>query len=192
MTGIHPLHIVALWWLVFLVVWSVASLNVRRTKRLEDRRSRSRFTALTAIGSLLLAFPRARFLSPLRFSWSPWLPWVGAAMVTVGILFAFWARFTLGRNWSGRVTLKEGHELIQTGPYALARHPIYTGLDLALWGTALAEGTVAALVGAACLAYAFSLRMKLEEQWMVEEFGERYQEYRKRVPGLVPWLGRRG
>jgi len=95
---------------------------------------------------------------------------------------------TLGRNWSASVVLKHGQELISTGPYALVRHPIYTGLLVALTGTALYNGRWRALLGLACFAISFWLKARSEEDLLEGEFGEQYRSYRARTPMLIPSL----
>ena len=94
------------------------------------------------------------------------------AMVAAGLGFAALARVWLGRNWSAMVTLKQDHELIRSGPYAYVRHPIYTGLLLALLGTALAVGTGSALAGFAVMIVAFVRKLTIEERFMADEFGD--------------------
>jgi len=101
---------------------------------------------------------------------------------------AAWARRYLGTNWSSTVTIKEGHELVTAGPYAIVRHPIYTGLILAFVGTALAIGEWRAVLAAVLGVIAFWRKLSLEERWMREQFGERYQAYSRRVPALIPFV----
>jgi protein-S-isoprenylcysteine O-methyltransferase Ste14 len=98
-----------------------------------------------------------------------------------------WARVYIGRNWSGTVTLKEGHELIRSGPYALVRHPIYTGLLLAFTGTAIACGDPAAVIGLALVLASFLYKLRIEEGFMRAVFPEQYASYAARVPALVPF-----
>ena len=121
-------------------------LDCRGAKRQAERRreslvSRLIIIVLTALVAVLLAFrgepvfASARFLPQTMIAY-----WIGLFMVVVGLAFAVWARRHPGRNWSGMVTVKEDHELIRTGPYAMVRHPIYTGLLFAILGTAVAIG----------------------------------------------------
>jgi protein-S-isoprenylcysteine O-methyltransferase Ste14 len=112
-----------------------------------------------------------------------------AAVTLAGILFTWWARIHIGRLWSGSITRKENHHIVDTGPYALVRHPIYTGLILALLATAAAQATVPALAGAALLSIGFWLKARAEERFLTAELGaDAYDDYRRRVPMLVPWL----
>jgi protein-S-isoprenylcysteine O-methyltransferase Ste14 len=94
----------------------------------------------------------------------------------------------LGTNWSRRVTVKADHELIVSGPYALTRHPIYTGILLGVAGTALAIGEWRCMAAFFLLLVAFLLKMRVEEQLMMLTFPATYPEYRRRVKALVPWL----
>jgi protein-S-isoprenylcysteine O-methyltransferase Ste14 len=98
-----------------------------------------------------------------------------------------WARVHLGRNWSGNVTVKEGHELIHTGPYRYVRHPIYTGILTGAIGTAICSGTLRAALGLTVLAAAFIVKLRAEERFMRETFPGQYQKYCEEVPALVPF-----
>jgi protein-S-isoprenylcysteine O-methyltransferase Ste14 len=109
-------------------------------------------------------------------------------MVAAGLAFSVWARVYLGRNWSASVTVKQDHELVQSGPYRLVRHPIYTGLLLALLGTAVARGDAQGFVAVAIAVAAIWRKLRLEERWMQETFGETYAHYRAHVPALIPHL----
>ncbi len=112
----------------------------------------------------------------------------GFILTLAGVLFACWARLTLGANWSGRPSVKAGHELIVKGPYALARHPIYTGLLLAVAGTALAVGEWRAVLGFLLILTAFVTKIRQEERLMMQTFPDAYPAYRQRVKALVPGL----
>ncbi len=114
--------------------------------------------------------------------------WIAAAVTAAGLLFSVWARAHLGRNWSGSVTIKADHELITTGPYRLARHPIYTGLLLAFAGTALIVAEWRAVLAFVIAFLALWRKLKLEERWMREQFGAAYDDYARRVAALVPFL----
>ena len=112
-----------------------------------------------------------------------------AALTTVGCLFTWWARIHLGRFWSGAITRKEGHRVVDTGPYRLVRHPIYTGLIGAMTATGIAIGTATALLGAALIAFGFWQKARMEEGFLTNELGvDAYGPYCQRVPMLVPFL----
>jgi protein-S-isoprenylcysteine O-methyltransferase Ste14 len=119
---------------------------------------------------------------------SPAIGWSGAALVAAGLAFAVWARIHLGANWSGIVTVKRGHELVTSGPYALVRHPIYTGLVLAFAGSAIALGEARGVLAVALVVASLWRKLRLEERWMAEQFGAEYERYRDRVRALVPFV----
>jgi protein-S-isoprenylcysteine O-methyltransferase Ste14 len=121
------------------------------------------------------------------FAWAPWEFWAAALITTLGLLFTVWARIHLGRNWSGTVTIKRDHELIASGPYAIVRHPIYTGLIVAFIGSAMARGEWCSVLAVFIAWAALWRKLRLEERWMVERFGEQYIAYSRRVPALVPF-----
>ena len=110
----------------------------------------------------------------------------GLALTILGCLFAIWARLTLGSNWSGIPNVKSEHELIVRGPYRLVRHPIYTGLLLALAGTAIADGRSGGLGVLFAAAASFAVKMRQEEQLMMQTFPQDYPDYRRRVKALIP------
>ena len=115
------------------------------------------------------------------------LSWTGLALTVAGILFAAWARFYLGGNWSLSVTVKQGHTLIRGGPYAAVRHPIYSGLSLAVLGTALAVGEFRGLVAVGLVVFGFRHKSLMEERFMREEFGAGYERYCREVKALIPF-----
>ncbi|WP_233489525.1 methyltransferase family protein [Solidesulfovibrio fructosivorans] len=114
--------------------------------------------------------------------------WIGIGLTALGLLFAAWARHCLGANWSGVVSIQSGHELVRTGPYALVRHPIYTGLLTAFAGSALTLGQWRGVAAVALAILALWRKLALEERWLIEEFGEPYKAYRRRVRAVIPFL----
>jgi protein-S-isoprenylcysteine O-methyltransferase Ste14 len=116
------------------------------------------------------------------------LDWAITGLVAIGFAFTWWARFTLGGFWSGSITRKEGHHVIDTGPYAVVRHPIYTGLLLATLATALEIGTLSAVIGAGLVTFGYWLKAGFEERFLAEQLGEAaYADYRRRIPMLTPF-----
>jgi protein-S-isoprenylcysteine O-methyltransferase Ste14 len=103
------------------------------------------------------------------------------------MLFSVWARVHLGGNWSGIVTIKHDHELIASGPYAIVRHPIYTGLLVAFIGSAMARGEWRGVLAVLIAWVALWRKLRLEERWMGERFGQQYEAYCRRVPALLPF-----
>ncbi|MGY5810599.1 methyltransferase family protein [Rhizobium sp. LEGMi198b] len=177
-------------WGIWAVIWFVASFRVKKTTRSEDPLSRLSNTAPIWIGAFLLAAPPS-WLGLLSFRLLPQdliYYGIGAALTVIGLAFAVWARYHLGRNWSGVITVKEDHALIRTGPYAIVRHPIYSGLLLAVIGSAITRGHIGAMLAIACMLYAVLRRVRIEERWMSETFGQAYTDYKAETPALVPFV----
>jgi protein-S-isoprenylcysteine O-methyltransferase Ste14 len=114
---------------------------------------------------------------------------IGAALALAGVGFAIWARLTLGHYWSGLVmTVREGHQLVQTGPYAIVRHPIYTGMLAAILGTTLTLGTLASWLAVPAGLAGILIRVEVEERLMAAEFGPAHAVYRARTKKLIPFV----
>lgn len=180
-------------WLSWAAYWALSARRVKATARKEPTVSRLLHVVPLALAIVLLSAPRVPFplLNDRLLAWAPWQFWVGAMAVAIGLLFTVWGRVHLGTNWSGIVTLKQGHELVTSGPYAIVRHPIYTGLLLALVGSAMARaewrGVIAVLLALAAL----WRKLRFEERWMRERFDGQYEAYARRVPALVPFWPKR-
>src|SRR5437879_2025433 len=175
-------------WVAFVIVWAIMALRVRRTARREPIASRLLLSVLMVAVFLLLFRDSLRF-GPLAWRFVPAGPGAAAAgsvLTLLGVGLAIWARLALGQNWSGIVTIKQDHQLIRRGPYALVRHPIYAGMLLALLGTALAVGEVRGLLAVAIAFAAWLYKSRLEERWLTEHFGEDYEKYRREVKALIP------
>jgi protein-S-isoprenylcysteine O-methyltransferase Ste14 len=177
-------------WTAWAFYWWLTSLDVKEATRRESFLSRVGHLGPMLLAAALLWAPRlgvpaleARFMP-----WAPWPFWAGAAGAAGGLAFAVWARHHIGRNWSAIVTLKQDHELVTSGPYALVRHPIYTGLLFGFLGSAFALGQWRGLLAVAIVYLALLRKYRLEERWMRERFGAAYDAYRARVKALVPFL----
>ena len=177
-------------WLSWIVYWLAASRDVKNTLRRESLPSWLLHIVPIAIAVLLFSVHTMRigFLGERFLPFADWLFWLGSFLTAGGLLFTVWARLHLGRNWSGSVTIKKGHELVTSGPYTLVRHPIYTGLLLAFLGSALALGEWRGVLAFALAAGALWRKLRLEERWMRQQFGDAYQAYSQRVAALVPFL----
>ena len=137
-----PITVVFELWFVLFAVWVAGMFTGKRVARRESARTRI-VQLIIVVSAFELMFTDHLAIGVL--GWRLWKPnpavsWTGVALTAAGIAFAFWARFTLGRNWSGTVTVKEQHELVVRGPYRIVRHPIYTGFTLGMLGTALVVG----------------------------------------------------
>jgi protein-S-isoprenylcysteine O-methyltransferase Ste14 len=174
-------------WLVFGAWWLVRSLGTARTETRESHVSRLTHAIFLGGGGILLAVPVATLQHRLWHS-SPALAYVGLGLELLGIGFAIWAREHLGKLWSGTVTLKEGHHIVQSGPYRLARHPIYTGLLTAVIGVALARGDLAAVLAVVLFAIGIARKIAIEEKLLGGRFGDEYAAYRRKVRAIIPFI----
>lgn len=177
-------------WIIFCAYWFIAAFFVSRAVKRQSILGRAGSIALGAIPYFFL------FRNESHHGWlarrfvpdQAWVVITGIALTYAGIAVAIWARVALGRNWSGTVTIKQDHQLIRTGPYSVVRHPIYSGLLLALLGTALAVGETRGLVALAGAFLMGIFKARTEERFMIEQFGSQYEDYRKRTKALVPFI----
>lgn len=181
-------------WIAWFAYWLISATATKVTRRRESPWSRLAYTLPLLVGVSLITWPRLDlgwFSSPLLPD-APWRYLLALGLVLAGLLFTVWARVHLGSNWSATVTQKEGHELIRSGPYAYVRHPIYTGLLVALLGSAIGCGEPRALLGLVLVWFSFVHKLQLEEQFMRELFADQYQRYSAEVPALIPLAPPRG
>jgi len=185
-----PTQLLALIWICWLVSWVVGSFWAAPTaKRPVTWRARAHRLPII-IGGLLLTPWIAQILAerPLWNLGNGGI-YVLAVFMVAGLLFTWWGRIHLGRFWSNEITRKEGHRVIDTGPYGLVRHPIYTGLIAAILATGLAVGTVTAILGAVLISFGLSVKARAEESFLTSELDpSAYESYRRRVPMLIPFL----
>jgi protein-S-isoprenylcysteine O-methyltransferase Ste14 len=183
-------HLILWVWAAWALYWVVSAIGNKATQRREPLSSRLAYVLPLTVGGVLIAWrgqPWASVLSLRLWPRSLTLYWIGLAVLIAGLGFAVWARVHLGRNWSGAVTVKEGHELIRTGPYGYVRHPIYTGILTGVIGTVVCSGTLRATLGFVIIAVALTRKLRTEEALMRETFPGQYEEYCEEVPALVPF-----
>lgn len=184
-----PSALFAIAWIAWIGTWAAASFWSNRTEKRLATWDVWAYRAITAIGLIALSHFTARALG-LRRIWHVGYSgaYLLAGLTFAGILFAWWARVHLGRLWSGAITRKEGHHIVDTGPYRLVRHPIYTGLIAATLTTAAAAATPTAIAGFMLIAVGLWLKARAEECFLSTELGPQdYAAYRRRVPMLVPF-----
>jgi protein-S-isoprenylcysteine O-methyltransferase Ste14 len=192
-------------WLLWAVSWLVASIWASRAQSRLGFGPEAAYRILTITGFVLLFFSGPRLASspgvhvwrlPLAPTlagplWS--LPdaagWAMVGLAVSGVLFAWWARIHLGALWSGSITRKADHRIVDTGPYGIVRHPIYTGLIAAALALAVVKASPVALAGLALMTIGYWLKGKMEENFLRSELGpDDYDAYRKRVPMLIPFF----
>ena len=179
-------------WLAVIGYWLWSARRVKAPKRTESLAKRFLAHWLPLIVAVMLLGPGEWFgHSLLREQFVPHTTLVysiGLALCIAGAALAIWSRAILGTNWSAQVQIKQGHELIQRGPYALIRHPIYTGLILLFAGNAVMVGDWRGVLAVAIVTVSFWRKYLLEEKLLAQEFGTSYAEYRKRTYPLFPPL----
>jgi protein-S-isoprenylcysteine O-methyltransferase Ste14 len=174
-------------WGVLAVLWLVLAFHTKRTV------ARSGGVGRLLIVGVVLALIAGRSLRHAAAPHPVWAPSpvvssVALSAVVIGAAFAIWARLTIGTNWSGAVTLKENHELMQRGPYHLVRHPIYTGLLLMGVATAINYDEWYGFVIMGVVIVLFFFKIRLEERLMTENFPDQYPQYRQRVKAIIPFI----
>ncbi len=191
--GMNPYRgVVAACWAVFLVYWIVSAFSVKETAEGHGwRRWGWRIPIIVAV-ALLLLLDRipvvARFAGERLWPTTPPEGILADALVVCGLAIAIWARWTLGGNWSSDPVIKERHELIERGPYAHVRHPIYSGMLLMLLGAAVLLARPVALIAFAIFVFGFWFKARQEEQLLTRYFPDEYPRYRARVKALIPFV----
>ena len=176
-------------WIAFAVIWALWAFGTKETKTRQSIRSSIPYLIISsAAATAMFNHHLPRWLNVRVLPQGSWIANLGIAVTLAGLLISVWARASLGRNWSGTVTVKVGHQLIRSGPYRWVRHPIYSGLVLATIGTATNIGQVRGLIAVALIYIAFIVRTSVEERFMVSIFGEKYHEYRKTSGRMIPGL----
>jgi protein-S-isoprenylcysteine O-methyltransferase Ste14 len=181
-------------WLAWFASWIAASWWASRAAGRPPRRDEVAYRVLTAVGTVMVVAQFTPALLPTMAWHLPrWAGWTMLAMACGGLGFTWWARLHLGRLWSARVTRKEAHRIVDTGPYAIVRHPIYTGILAAVYAGLVVSPGPANLLGVLLLNVGFVVKARLEERFLMQELGAAaYEDYRRRVPMLVPFAPARG
>ena len=173
-------------YLVLSLYWEIAAKDAAAARSTESTASRFLHVFLANIAVVLVLAP----IHGLGRLWAVSVPVMvaGLAVEAFGCSVALWARRVLGRNWSGRIAINEGHELVRSGPYKLLRHPIYTGFLVMAFGAALVTGERLAIPGLLLLLFAYWRKVRLEEANLTVAFGTSYDDYRRETWALLPGL----
>jgi protein-S-isoprenylcysteine O-methyltransferase Ste14 len=179
-------------WLAWAASWIAAARWASKAAQRPALREETAYRVMTVAGGALMIIQFLPPMLPTLFWRGPmtlsWLLWV---LACGGLGFTWWARIHLGTLWSGRVTRKDDHRIIDTGPYGIVRHPIYTGILTALYAGLLVDAGPINVLGVVVLTIAFVIKARLEERFLMQELGaEAYEGYRRRVPMLVPFWPR--
>jgi protein-S-isoprenylcysteine O-methyltransferase Ste14 len=177
-------------WIAWFLSWMAASFWSSRAEKRAATRETWIYRAAIFTGAVLMTPWAAQVIGGKRI-WEVSTS-IACALILViflGLLLTWLARIFLGRLWSSAITRKEQHRVIDTGPYAFVRHPIYTGIIAALVATAAIEATLAALIGATLICFGLWLKARAEERFLMVELGTNdYRSYCRRVPMLIPFL----
>jgi protein-S-isoprenylcysteine O-methyltransferase Ste14 len=183
-------HLLSVLWIAIFVLWAITGITSKQTVQ-----SRSEGPSRIAVWIVWLAWwlllTHGFGIETLAFRFLPKttnVAYAGLIITVAGLALAVWARFQIGRNWSGLIEVKEGHKLTQTGPYAIVRHPIYSGFMLATLGTAIVFGEISGVLAFLMIFVAWNYKARLEETAMIEHFGTEYESYRRKVKGLIPFV----
>jgi protein-S-isoprenylcysteine O-methyltransferase Ste14 len=184
-----PRFVIWALWVAWVFSWVGAGWWSRATEKRADVRGEIRHRLVIALGAVLIAIS-ARSHEGLSRLWHVHRvgAWICVAAMVCGFAFCWWGRIHLGALWSARITKKTDHRVVDTGPYAIVRHPIYTGILVAVYALIAAQGTAIAIAGGVILTIGIVMRARFEEEWLTQELGkDEYQSYRRRVPMLVPF-----
>lgn len=177
-------------WAVLITYWFINAQKIKAAAQTQSRISRYLYL-LVMVSGYVIVYARVFAIGILSYRIIPKndvTGIIGLAVCISGVAFAIWARRTLGTNWSGEVTLKKEHELVQSGPYKIVRHPIYTGFEIGLLGVAITIGQLKGLVGLSVVFVNHYFKTLMEEEIMYSQFPTQYPEYVKRVKRLVPFI----
>lgn len=183
-------HAVTIPWLVLGGFWAITAVRAKKSIRSEPAASRL-FHVLFMTGVFALLFRRDLRIGQLGVAVIPAsarVAYAGLVLTSLGAAFAVWARSTLGRNWSATVTVKEDHSFVYRGPYRLVRHPIYAGGLLAMLGTAIVYGEAGCFLAVGLAFVGWWLKTRREEDFMAQQFGEKYRRYQRDVKRLIPFV----
>ena len=178
-------------WIAWVVSWIAASFWSGRTAKRATTCETWIYRTTIFVGAVLIA-PWTALGESRIWQIGDYGAYALLGVMLVGLALTWWARIQLGRLWSSAITRKEEHRLVETGPYEYVRHPIYTGLIIALLATAASEATPVAALGAVLIALGLWLKARTEERFLLTELGpDAYESYRRRVPMLVPFVSHR-
>jgi protein-S-isoprenylcysteine O-methyltransferase Ste14 len=184
--GGHYVAICAALWLAWVVSWYAAAFWQHKPVAEAPRQQYRLHIFLVLIG-LMLTFGVVPWIFPPLWIAGPVLGWSMVALTALALAFTWWARLHMGRLWHGGVSRTADHRVIDSGPFALVRHPIYSGMILGFITVAVAQGRFLALFGAGMITLGFALKARVEERFLEDALPD-YADYRKRVPMLVPFL----
>jgi protein-S-isoprenylcysteine O-methyltransferase Ste14 len=182
-----PLLIAYALWAIFVITWHAAGARSVRTVSTADTKRERLYSLFIVFGWSSMVMPPGMEITPKLWTNPPLVEWAMIGVIAAGFGWCWWSRLHLGRLWSASVARKEGHRIVDTGPYRIVRHPIYTGFLVSYTGLAIICATALALAAVACFTIGLWLKARLEERFLCEELGAAaYATYKARTPMLVP------
>jgi protein-S-isoprenylcysteine O-methyltransferase Ste14 len=187
--------ILGYFWSAFGLYWFAAAARGRSAAGTSHQTGEPHFFRVVRLSILVITFAllfwqrlAIGFLGQRFVPDFPALDYAGFVATLVGLGLATWARIHLGRNWSDKVVIQAGHQLIRTGPYARLRHPIYSGVLLGVLGTAVVLGQWRGAIAFPLLLTNYAVKARKEDRILAESFGQQFQEHRQRAGFLLPRL----
>ena len=174
-------------WVLLVLYWNLSAGSIKAAAEPQDFASRLARLPVW-LGFVLFVMAWAYPFGPVAIPRTVASQSIGVAICALGLFVAIWSRKTLGVEWSQDVELKQGHKLIERGPYRFMRHPIYTGHLLMGLGTAIASGLLIAFVGVISFVIGFWVKLRQEECLLLRGFPDEYPAYQSRVKALIPYL----
>jgi protein-S-isoprenylcysteine O-methyltransferase Ste14 len=183
-------EVISTLWAAFFGSWALAG---RQGRPAEYSEASGTFLARVALFGLAFAlvmsdYCRIGLLGERFLPDDAAVAWGGVVLLAAGLGFAGWARWHLGQYWNTRIAIQEDHQLVRTGPYALVRHPIYTGIILGMLGTATAVGERRGLLAVLLLLGIYLWKIPREESWLLRQLGAQYAQYRREVKAVIPFV----
>ena len=189
MINFYKISFIAIW-ILFWTFWFIIGSRTKTTKMVESQLSRLTHLLLVILSFSFVGIDLLRFgfLHVKLFAQFKFTNIVGMFITLIGLSFAIYARFYLGINWSGKITIKEVHTIIKSGPYSIVRHPIYSGVLLGLIGTAIAVNEIGGILSIILFSIAYYRKIWIEERMLIEYFGGEYLAYKREVKTIIPFI----
>lgn len=180
---------ITLSWCLLILIWVVSALSVKPVLERQSWGGRLATFAFLTLAFMLLLGKISLWSLNSRIWPAEQAPRTLACTITfVGLAVSVWSRFTLGPDWSATVTYREGHELIQRGPYRFVRHPMYTGFLLMVAGTAVNLGDASSLAALLICCLGTWWKLTREEDMLTKHFPDSYRCYKSKTKALIPFV----
>ncbi|MGH7233891.1 MAG: methyltransferase family protein [Candidatus Saccharimonadales bacterium] len=182
-------RVITLCWIIFWIYWLISSFSSKRNTKSNLRHFAGIRVAIFVVAIILFRFLNVQNSSSINrlATHSEWVLTVGFIIFLLGLIVAIWARISLGKNWGMPMTLKQKPELVTSGPYAYVRHPIYSGILLAVFGCVISSSLFWLIIFAFAGTY-FIYSAVVEERLMTKQFPGVYPDYSRRTKMLVPFI----